>query len=161
MARKIQLTDPREAAEDLERLNYFAGRHLGEDEFEVEQRWREARLAPLLVGDEVGIVEGLRVRCPLDDHGTPINPEIIIEPGLAIAGDGGALVLSDELRPAWTDIKLGQGPLQQDTVYLVADPNADDPIRAQQKLLRLVYMELCLNVVQNAVIRYIKNPAVA
>lgn len=136
MAFELRTTLPVEAASGLERLNLFPGRHLGEDEFDREQRYREARLAPLLAGRGPGIVSGLSVHLPVSSAGADA-PDLIIDPGLAIDARGLAVGLSDQLRPRWVDLRLS-GADGKPGPWLVESPERTDEETAPDGLYVLV-----------------------
>lgn len=98
---EIILTDPVPGNSDLERLHLFAGRHLGEEEFERQQAYVDRRMAPLLGSVSPGVVHGLHVRTQRSDRaGEGFN----VSPGLAVAGNGQALGLYYPLRERWTTL---------------------------------------------------------
>ena len=98
---EIILTDVIPSHDDLQRLHLFAGRHLGEEEFDRQQAYMDRRLAPLLAGDEPGIVHGLQVRtAQLDTAGESFT----VNPGLAVAGNGQTLGLFYPLRESWSTL---------------------------------------------------------
>ena len=94
----IHLHDPDEAATGPQRLNLFAGRYLGEREFDLRQAYADARLEGLLTNRQPGIVQGLEVR--LDSDGSALR----IQPGTGIAADGQALRLFFPLDTTWQDV---------------------------------------------------------
>ncbi|QTF94227.1 hypothetical protein [Halomonas sp. BM-2019] len=77
----------------LQRVHMFAGRHLGEDEFDRKQDYADARVAPLLSAAQPGIVRGLEIKG--DGDGFSVSP------GLAVAANGLALGLYHPLRAEW------------------------------------------------------------
>jgi len=93
----ITLTDAIPSHPDLERLKFFAGRHLGEQEFDRIQAYMDRRMAPLLCALYPGIIGGLELQLAtigLDDGFT-------INSGLALAGNGQALSIYAPLRQTW------------------------------------------------------------
>lgn len=82
---------------DLERLNLFAGRHMGEDEFERQQAYVDRRLAHIFAAMPQGIVQGLEVRA--SQVGTKSG--FMVTAGLGIAGNGQALGLYYPLYESW------------------------------------------------------------
>ncbi len=95
---EILLTPPIPSDSNLERLNLFAGRHMGEEEFDRQQAYADRRMAPLLAGFHPGIVQGLEVRT------SDINAAgdgFTVNPGLAVAGNGQTLGLYYPLRETW------------------------------------------------------------
>lgn len=95
---EILLTPVIPIASDLERLNLFAGRHMGEDEFDRQQAYADRRLAPLLAGSHSGIVQGLEVRTT---NIGAVGDGVTVRPGLAVSGNGQTLGLYYPLRQAW------------------------------------------------------------
>jgi hypothetical protein len=81
------------------RLNLFAGRSLGEREFDLLQRYHENRLAPLLAGYPSGVVEGLELTVTgLGDS----DPVLRLSSGLAVGGDGKIINMVFPLDQAWS-----------------------------------------------------------
>jgi len=103
----ILLHEPVAVSSQLERLNLFPGRHLGEDEFDRMQAYADARLEPLLAGHRAGIVTGLEVSADLRPNpGNPVEPYLLgegftVAPGLAVAGNGLTLGLYYPIRASW------------------------------------------------------------
>lgn len=98
---EIVLTPVIPADSDLERLNLFAGRHMGEEEFDRQQAYADRRIAPLLTGYQPGIVQGLEVRAT--DLGAA-GDGFTVRPGLAVAGNGKTLGLYYPLRESWAHV---------------------------------------------------------
>ncbi|MEQ5801097.1 hypothetical protein [Halomonas sp. H10-9-1] len=96
----ILLHRPIASAPELERLHLFAGRHLGEEEFDRQQAYADARLAPLLKTRPAGVVHGLRLGSSgaggLTDHAT-----FVVSPGLAVTPQGQTLNLQMPLKAEW------------------------------------------------------------
>ncbi len=95
---EILISDPIPSHTDLERLHLFAGRHLGEQEFDRQQAYVDRRIEPLLTARYPGVVEGLQVRVgpfASADEGFTVSP------GLALAGNGLSLGLYYPLRQTW------------------------------------------------------------
>jgi hypothetical protein len=89
------------------RLNFFAGRSLGEREFDIMQRYAEQRLAPLFYGHPAGIIEGFEVAAgevPLKD-GAGSDWLFRVRPGLAVAGDGKIINMVFPLDQYWREQK--------------------------------------------------------
>ena len=82
---------------DLERLNLFAGRHMGEDEFERQQAYVDRRLAHAFAAMPQGIVHGLEVRASQVGN----KAGFMVTAGLGIAGNGQALGLYYPLHETW------------------------------------------------------------
>lgn len=82
---------------DLERLNLFAGRHMGEDEFERQQAYVDRRLANVFEAMQQGIVQGLEVRASQVSN----KAGLVVTAGLGIAGNGQALGLYYPLYETW------------------------------------------------------------
>ena len=97
----ILLHNPIASARELQRVHMFPGRHLGEEEFDREQAYADARLALLLAGRSAGIVYGLEVQ--LGPNGVA-EPGFNVSNGLAVAGNGQALGLSYPLHVSWRDL---------------------------------------------------------
>ena len=89
---------PSDAA--LERLNLFAGRHMGEDEFERQQAYTDRRLAKLLLGLSPGIVQGLEVK----SSQLGVNAGFTVRAGLAVAANGQTLGLYYPLQETWKSL---------------------------------------------------------
>lgn len=91
------------AADAPQRLNLFAGRHLGEREFDLLQAYADDRLAPLLAPLRPGIVAGLEASFERDasDEGLHLFQ---ISPGTAIGGDGRPLRLHFRLEETWPQL---------------------------------------------------------
>lgn len=97
----ILLHNPVSSSRQLQRVHMFPGRHLGEEEFDREQAYADARLATLLHGKTAGIVHGLDLQ--FGPNG--INePGFSVSAGLALAGNGQALALYYPLRAEWRDL---------------------------------------------------------
>ena len=95
---EILLTPGIPSHSDLERLNLFAGRHMGEEEFDRQQAYADRRMAPLLAGFQPGIVQGLDVRTTaLGATGDGFT----VSPGLAVSDNGQTLGLYYPLRESW------------------------------------------------------------
>ncbi len=95
---EILLTETIPSDSKLERLNLFAGRHMGEDEFDRQQAYADRRIAPLLAGFQPGIVQGLEVRASdIAQKGDGFT----VNAGLAVAGNGTTLGLYYPLRETW------------------------------------------------------------
>lgn len=99
----ILLHRPVASHPDLERLHLFAGRHLGEDEFDQRQNYAEARLAPLLKQQLPGVVSGLHVRSR-GERGPVDDIQLAVSPGSAITPKGAALTLESPLYCTWQDL---------------------------------------------------------
>ncbi|GGO76197.1 hypothetical protein GCM10011348_02830 [Marinobacterium nitratireducens] len=99
----IVLHRPIASAPSLERLHLFAGRHLGEEEFDRQQAYADARLAPLLKSRPAGVVQGLRLGSSgaggLADHDT-----FVVNPGLALTPQGQTLNLQTPLKAEWRSL---------------------------------------------------------
>ncbi len=91
----ILLTPNIPSHSDLERLNLFAGRHMGEEEFDRQQAYADRRMLPLVAGFYPGIVHGLEVRA---SNLSNIGDGFTVSPGLAVAGNGQTLGLYYPLR---------------------------------------------------------------
>ena len=97
----IILDNPVASSHRLERIHMFPGRHLGEEEFDRIQDYTDARLAPVLVGTQPGILEGLEINLGhkgVSDAGFTLNP------GIALAGNGQVLGLYAPLPMEWKDL---------------------------------------------------------
>ena len=94
----VSLHNPVASSRRLERVHMFPGRHLGEEEFERQQDYTDARLAPLLRSAAPGIVHGLDIT--LGPKGTA-EAGLVVNPGLAVNGDGQAVGLHYPLRVEW------------------------------------------------------------
>lgn len=94
----ILLHNPIASSRALERVHMFPGRHLGEEEFDREQAYADARLAAVLQGKVAGIVHGLDLQ--LGPNGLA-EPGFSVSAGLALAANGQALGLYYPLRAEW------------------------------------------------------------
>lgn len=85
------------------RLNLFAGRSLGEREFDILQDYSESRLAPLLYGHPPGILQGFEVTAGLVSlQDSEENDWLFrIRPGLAVGGDGKIINMIFPLDQYW------------------------------------------------------------
>ncbi len=108
---EILICHPVASSEALTKLNLFPGRHLGETEFDRRQAYVDARLAPLLAGNQTGIIQGLEVQEHSDKAGCTLTP------GFAVSGCGLTLGLFYPLVESW------QALIEQ---YL-ADTESTDP----------------------------------
>lgn len=97
----ILLNDPIPVTRDRERLRYFAGRHLGEEEFDRRQAYADSRLLPLLRGRIPGIIRGLDVQAGASASG---SEGFIVNPGLAIDAGGEAVGLYYPIRQTWESL---------------------------------------------------------
>lgn len=97
----IMLHHPVASSPELRRVHMFAGRHLGEQEFDREQAYADARLAPLLQQRPAGIVQGLELQ--LGPNGIQ-EPGFNVSNGLALAGNGQAVGLAYPLHVLWRDL---------------------------------------------------------
>jgi len=94
----IRLRQPAQVSLAHRRLHLFAGRHLGEEEFDRIQAYVDARLAPLLRASEPGIVYGLEVDLR---HIGELGEGFVVRPGLAVNGLGQNVGLYLPLRQTW------------------------------------------------------------
>jgi hypothetical protein len=94
----IQLHNPAASSHRLERVHMFPGRFLSEEEFDRNQDYADARLAPLLQGSYPGVVRGLELN--LNPHGL-ISTGFSVNPGIAVDSDGLALGLYYPLQMEW------------------------------------------------------------
>ena len=97
----ILLHNPIASSRALERVHMFPGRHLGEEEFDREQAYADARLATVLQGKAAGIVHGLDLQ--LGPNGLA-EPGFSVSAGLALAANGQALGLYYPLRAEWVGL---------------------------------------------------------
>ncbi len=94
----IQLHNPAASSHRLERVHMFPGRFLSEEEFDRNQDYADARLAPLLQGTHPGVVRGLELN--LNPQGL-ISSGFSVNPGVAVDSDGLALGLYYPLQMEW------------------------------------------------------------
>lgn len=125
---EIRLHEPEKRPDDPRRLNLFAGRALGEREFERLQAYVDDRIAPLLASLAPGIVEGL----PCAFLGSGADTRIRVQPGLAVGAAGQLIRLFYPLDQAWTDLAAqaerdADTPLR-DGLFLVTIRSAVEPI---------------------------------
>ena len=95
----IVLHRPIASDSKLERVHLFAGRHLGEEEFDRQQAYADARLAPLLKTQPTGIVYGLRLS--RGGSGLADQETFVVNPGLAVTPQGHTLHLQMPLKADW------------------------------------------------------------
>ncbi|MEW6218544.1 MAG: hypothetical protein AB1634_03300 [Thermodesulfobacteriota bacterium] len=81
MTQPIRLRAVEVSGEEPSRLNLFAGRHLGEREFDLLQAYADDRLAPLLATALPGIYSGLEVAT----SGVGADWRLVVRPGTALA----------------------------------------------------------------------------
>lgn len=86
-----------------QRLNLFAGRSLGEREFDIMQDYSDSRLAPLLYGHSPGILQGFEVTAGLVPLQNSNEADWLfrIQPGLAVGGDGKIINMIFPLDQYW------------------------------------------------------------
>ena len=129
MNRLIRVFEPSSDELDSQftrRLDFFTGRHLGNQEFRLEQMYRDDRLRWLMEGRRAGIVHGLELDVPLEmEDATSLNPlgRFRIRPGIGFGERGLVLTLSLPLPVAWnellTDWKDTTKQALPDGLYLV------------------------------------------
>lgn len=95
----IRLNAPVGMSEFLARPRLFPGRHLGEDEFDRLQAYADARLAPLTATSRSGILRGLG--CNPGAEPARRGARVLVEPGLAVAGDGQLVGLFVAAQATW------------------------------------------------------------
>ncbi|TQV71508.1 hypothetical protein FLL45_20365 [Aliikangiella marina] len=93
----IILTEHIASDRKLERLNLFAGRQMGEEEFDRSQAYADRRIEPLLKNKFAGIVSGLEIRSSSNN----LEEGVTVSPGIAVAGNGLMLGLYYPLRVTW------------------------------------------------------------
>lgn len=124
----IRLHEPEKRPDDPRRLNLFAGRALGEREFERLQAYVDDRVAPLLASLAPGIVEGL----PCAFFGNGADTRVRVQSGLAVGGAGQLVRLFYPLDQAWTDLtaqaERDQDAPLRDGLFLVTIRSAVEPI---------------------------------
>ncbi len=108
------------------RLNLFAGRHLGERDFDLLQAYTDDRLAPFLAHAVPGIVAGLEAAMDQDDP----EQRIHVRPGNAIGGDGRPLRLHYPLEQTWPQLRdraerEQDGPLVDGYYFLHLDRSVE------------------------------------
>ena len=101
----ILLHRPQARPGDPRRLNLFAGRALGERDFERLQAYVDDRVQPLLAALGPGIVHGLE----LQTEGAGRDLRLTLQPGLGVAGNGTLVRLSQALQQAWPDLVAQAG----------------------------------------------------
>lgn len=126
MTKPIHLEAVELTGREPKRLNLFAGRHLGEREFDLLQAYADDRLTPLLAHAVPGIVAGLEAAMDLDD---PVF-RIRVGPGNAIGGDGMPVRLHYPLEQTWPQLReyseRGQdGPLADGLYFLHLDRSVE------------------------------------
>jgi len=150
---EIILSDPVASDSALERLNLFSGRHLGEQEFERLQAYTDRRIAPLLSARDPGVLHGLEIRT--GSLGS-LGEGLVVNSGLALAGNGQLLGLFYPLRQSWQNLidefveDIGSADasgvyyltLKRNTRYVDADPDTKpcqrldfDPLRDARRVL--------------------------
>jgi hypothetical protein len=124
----IRLHEPEKRPGDPRRLNLFAGRALGEREFERLQAYVDERVAPLLTSLAPGIVEGLSC----DFSGNGADTRVRVQFGLAAGGAGQLVRLFYPLDQAWTDLaaqaERDQDAPLRDGLFFVTIRSAVEPI---------------------------------
>ena len=98
MESTIRLTEP--IGNGQRSLRFFAGRSLGENEFDLMQTYVAERCNTLLLGANPGIVWGLRVVHEGDDADALIK----VHSGLALGGDGRAIRVLAPIAADWTAV---------------------------------------------------------
>jgi hypothetical protein len=98
----IALHNPIASSEKLERVHLFAGRHLGEEEFDRQQEYADARLAHLLKTQYTGVVYGLRLASSGENLAT--SETFMVNPGLAVTPQGQTLNLQMPLKAEWQEL---------------------------------------------------------
>jgi hypothetical protein len=110
MNRLIRVFEPSSDELDSQftrRLDFFTGRHLGNQEFRLEQMYRDDRLRWLMEGRRAGIVHGLEIDVPPEmEDATSLNPlgRFRIRPGMGFGERGLVLTLSLPLPVAWNEL---------------------------------------------------------
>ncbi len=99
----IRLHRPIASHPDLLRLHLFAGRHLGEDEFDQRQSYAEARLAGLMTGQIAGVMNGLTVKSR-EQSGAAGALNLTVYPGSGITPSGAIVALQTPLYCSWQDL---------------------------------------------------------
>ena len=149
----ITLTPPiatrRQGVQPLERLQLFAGRSMGEVEFDSRQLNLDYRLAQLGNTNHPGILRGLDIVSPQE----PDIPYISVSSGLGVNGKGQMIGLSHMIKTEWDQlIEQSSLPPGPGIFYLVLerteqplDGSADalqpcqrqdpDPLRDMQKVI--------------------------
>ena len=131
----IRLHEPERRAGDPRRLNLFAGRALGEREFERLQAYVDDRIAPLLASLAPGIVEGFATIF----SGSGADTRVRVQPGLAVGAAGQLIRLFYPLDQAWADLaaqaERDQDSPLRDGLFLLTVRSAVEPIddRAEQE----------------------------
>lgn len=106
MNKPIHLDQVKPAGDAPRRLNVFAGRHLGERDFDLLQAYADDRLAPFLTHLSPGIVAGLEAGLEYDPAvpGAKGRHRLHVRPGNAIGGDGRPLRLHYRLDMVWPEL---------------------------------------------------------
>ncbi|MDJ0621414.1 MAG: hypothetical protein QNJ17_00530 [Desulfocapsaceae bacterium] len=95
----IALHNPIASSDKLERIHLFAGRHLGEEEFDRQQAYADSRLAHLLKNHQPGVVYGLNLISAGDNLAA--SETFVVNPGLAVTPQGQTLNLQRPLKVDW------------------------------------------------------------
>ncbi len=95
----IALHKPIASSDKLERVHLFAGRHLGEEEFDRQQEYADARLAHLLRTHRTGVVYGLHLAS--GGASLAVSETFMVNPGLAVTPQGQTLNLQMPLKAEW------------------------------------------------------------
>jgi len=151
----IRLHSPQARPGDPRRLNLFAGRALGERDFERLQAYVDDRVQPLLAALGPGIVQGLELQA----EGAGPDLRLSLQPGLGVAGNGTLVRLSQALQQSWPDLAaqatrdadLAAGTPLRDGFYLITlrsgveaidDASPDEAAnRTEPDPLREAYLE--------------------
>ncbi len=106
MNKAIHLDQVKPGGDAPHRLNLFAGRHLGERDFDLLQAYADDRLAPFLSHLSAGIVAGLEAGLEFDpgNPGAKGRHRLHVLPGNAIGGDGRPLRLHYRLEMTWPEL---------------------------------------------------------
>lgn len=102
MAKKTLRIHETVSDNNTERLNYFAGRYLSEQEFDLMQQYVDERCEDLLCASHPGILQGLEVH--LEANGEDID--IVVKPGLAVTGSGRAVNVGLPIHLDWPSLLL-------------------------------------------------------
>lgn len=103
MNKPIHLDLVKPAGDVPQRLNLFAGRHLGEREFDLLQAYADDRLAPYLTSVAPGIVAGLEAGIEFGAGAQAVH-RLHVRPGNGIGADGRPLRLHYRLELTWPQL---------------------------------------------------------
>lgn len=104
MAEQSIVISPVYGAADTQRLHFFAGRSLSQQEFALMQRYVDERCEDLLVARQPGIVYGLEVLAPRDKNELT-HSSWRINPGLGVSWSGRVVSNRTPIHLRWNELR--------------------------------------------------------